>query len=78
MSGPLPALPFKLPSSQIFMREGSVDSKAYCIRRILEAISDSKVNFAVRTMKPNNCRSKNVKKNARLVERDILNKVPPS
>ena len=44
------------------MREGSVDSKAYCIRRILEAISDSKVNFAVRTMKPNNCRSKNVKK----------------
>ena len=55
------------------MREGSVDSKAYCIRRILEAISDSKVNFAVRTMKPNNCRSKNVKKNARLVERDISN-----
>ena len=44
------------------MREGSVDSKAYCIRRILEAISDSKVNFAVGTMKPNNCRSKNVKK----------------
>ena len=54
------------------MREGSVDSKAYCIHCILEAISDSKVNFAVRTMKPNNCRSKNVKKNAAgLVERDI-------
>ena len=48
------------------MREGSVDSKAYCIRRILEAISDSKVNFAVRTMKPNNCRSKNVKKNSKI------------
>ena len=48
------------------MREGSVDSKAYCIRRILEAISDSKVNFAVRTMKPNNSRSKNVKKNCKI------------
>ena len=53
------------------MREGSVDSKAYCIRRILEAISDSKVNFAVRTMKPNNFGSKNVKKTATLVQRDI-------